>query len=468
LRYLFQGNVALTRASVKEREHLLSDGRGLIEPLDFLIAVYQGDAPGRWSYKLGLTIHDCLVLRRTHRYHKAPNALSLVPNIATKGLRGFFQYRETVTDDARLVLRIIKEGVRDGGTALNYAAAEGLLRRKGRVAGLQLQDMTQDRSGDVRSNAVINATGVWADRLRSGPGGRTRLRPLRGSHLVFSNSRLPVDKAVAFQHPCDRRHVFVMPWEGVTLLGTTDLDHDQSLEVEPRITPTEVDYLMTAGKALFPSLGLKVDDVLCTFSGVRPVIGTGKADPSKESREHAIWQEEGLLTVTGGKLTTFRLIARDAMKALQRQWSRPLPPIRPEPALNPFNERLTGGERLTDMARRRLRGLYGAELPALLAAAQPGELEPIAGTSLLWAELRWAARSEAVVHLEDLLLRRVCLGLLLPRGGEALLPQIRSICEPELDWSDARWMAEEAAYRALWRQCYSLPPASDSLEQPCV
>jgi glycerol-3-phosphate dehydrogenase len=162
-----------------------------------------------------------------------------------------------------------------------------------------------------------------------------------------------------------------------------------------------------------------------------------------------------LLTVTGGKLTTCRAIAHDALRALQGR----LPELAALKKKGPFLGMPPPLEdsALPEPVRLRLRGRYGADAPALVAAARPGELEPIPETSTLWAELRWAARSEGVVHLEDLLLRRTRLGLLLPRGGEALLPRLRALCQLELGWDDARWEAEERAYLALWRAHYSPP-----------
>jgi len=137
------------------------------------------------------------------------------------------------------------------------------------------------------------------------------MRLLRGQSPCFPAWRLPVAQSVSFLHPLDRRPVFIFPWEGITLIGTTDTDHRHSISDEPSISPDEVAYLMAAAEAPFPSIKLTLNDIISTFSGIRPVIGTGKADPSKEARDHVVWEEEGLLTVTGGKMTTFRLIALD-------------------------------------------------------------------------------------------------------------------------------------------------------------
>lgn len=461
LRYLAQGKLGLTLASVREREHLLEDGPGLIDPLGFLMATHRGDHPGKWTYRAGLSLYDLMALQWTHRRFSAQEFQMLAPHITTEGLQGGFRYGDAQTDDARLTLRVIREAVRAGGVAINYVTAQDvLLDEAGQVIGARLVDGLTGRAAEVRARAVISATGAWADHLRTQVGGEARIRPLRGSHLIFPLWRLPVAQAISFLHPVDRRPVFIFPWEGAALVGTTDLDHDDALDREPGISPQEVAYLMAAVEHQYPGRGLSLDDVIASYAGVRPVIGSGKADPSKESREHVVWQENGLLTVTGGKLTTFRVIALDALRAVRDR----LPDMpkfqRHVPVLDAVDVALpvTDGALWLDMAtRRRLLGRYGADAPALVAAAQPGELAPIPGTQALWAELRWAARDEGVVHLDDLLLRRVRLGLLLPEGGARIMDRVRAICQPELGWDDARWEAEETAYRALWRAHYSLP-----------
>ena len=463
LRYLKQGDFALTRESVLEREHLLEEGPGLIEPLGFLLASYQGDKVGRLTYGAGLTVYDLLALQWSHKYYSPDDFRMLAPHISPVGLKGGYQYGDAETDDARLALRVIREAVADSTAdqpilALNYACVTGLRRDEaGLVDGVTVRDEVSGQTAVIPARLVINATGAWADRLRREVGEKARIRPLRGSHLIFPGWRLPVAQAVSFLHPLDQRPVMIFPWEGVTLVGTTDVDHRQELDTEPGISPEEVAYLMMAVAYQFPSLDIGLDDVIATYAGVRPVISSGKVDPSQESRDHVVWEESGLLTITGGKLTTFRLIALDALKAARHRLPD-LPDIDEDAAiLNPVEPNLPGGETLDEADRRRLTGHYGAEAAALVQAAQSDELARIPGTHTLWAELRWAARAEGVVHLDDLLLRRVRLGLLLPQGGAAHMARIRAICQPELGWDDARWEAEEAAYLTLCRQSYSLP-----------
>lgn len=461
LRYLQQGRLDLTHASVVGREQLLQEGPGLIDPLGFLLSVYKGDFPGRWTFEMGLTVYDLLALRWDHEYYSPEDFELLAPHISRRNLQGGFRFGDAQTDDARLVLRILQESQEDGARALNYVRAEGLLIEDGTVRGAELHDMLSERRVGVKARAVVNATGAWADELRSQVRGRARIRPLRGSHLLFPAWRLPVAQAVSFLHPVDNRPVFIFPWEGATLVGTTDIDHDEALNIEPRINAEETAYLMAAVEAEFPSLELRLDDVLSTFAGVRPVIGTGKADPSKEGREHMVWEESGLLTVTGGKLTTFRSIARDVLEALRPRFPE-MPEIDTKQAvLNQVEVALPQAGGLEEGAQRRLLGRYGKAATELTLAAKPGELRTVNDTPFLWAELRWAARAEAVAHLDDLMLRRTRLGLLLPEGGRETLREIRKVCQDELGWNDQKWEAEEATYLETWKRNYSLPPKED-------
>jgi len=458
LRYLKQGNLRLTRESVHERERLVREGPGLVERLGFVLASYPGEHPGRIQYGSGLVVYDVLAGRWNHRHLSAEEVRALAPRISPEGLRGGFWFGDAETDDARLVFRVIREAVAGGAAALNYAPVEELLMHRGEVAGVLVKDGLEDRAFEVRARAVINATGAWADRLRAKAGATARLRPLRGSHLVFPAWRLPAPQAMSLLHPRDRRPLFVVPWEGVTIFGTTDVDHRGPLDEGPAIGEAEAAYLMEALAARFPSLDLTFRDALATFSGVRPIIGTGKKDPSKESRDHAIWEEHGLVTVTGGKLTTFRQIALAALRAVRRRFSGPVRLDESTSILDSVPEDLAVGSALDKGQRRRLLGRYGLEAGQVVASARPGELTPFPSTAVFPAEIRWGARSEWIGHLDDLLLRRVRLGLVAARGGAAHLPAIREICRDELGWDEARWAEEERGYLRLWRRQHGVPP----------
>jgi glycerol-3-phosphate dehydrogenase len=459
-RYLKNAQIRVTLQSVRERERLLNEGRGLVNPLGFLLANYRGDSIPGWVFGVGLIVYDLLALKWGHRHYDAYDMHDLCPPLAEDKLLGGYRYFDAQTDDARLVLRVIQEAVQEGGVALNYAFVAGLLRqRDGRVCGVILRDEAPGSAGrtvEVQAPVVVNATGAWADDLRNQVGGRTRLRKLRGSHLIFPATKLPLTRAISFLHPEDGRPISAVPWEGVTLIGTTDVDHEASMQDEPAISMAEAEYLMEATRYIFCNQNLSLEDIQGTYSGVRPVVNTGKDDPSKESREHILWTENGLLTVTGGKLTTFRLMAHDALQRV-RAFLPGKPTFNPEQrVLAEPPAGLTLPEGLTPAARLRLLGRHGANAPQLLSIAQPGEFTPIESSTALWVELRWAARSEGVVHLDDLLLRRVRLGLLLPEGGLPCMERIRSIAQSELGWDDQRWEQEISSYASLWKKCYYL------------
>lgn len=466
LRYLRNGQLGITLDSVRERRRLLRDRVGLVSPLDFVWLGFEGDAVPLHTFGLGLAIYDLLGLRWDHR-RESPAALAgRFPFLNEAALLGGYRYGDAKTDDARLVLRVIGEGVWNGGGALNYASVVRLLRAgSGRVSGVAVRDVApggDERMAEIQAKVVVNATGPSADRLRGHLGREPRLRKLRGSHLVFPGARLPIRDALSFAHPVDRRPVMAIPWEGVTLFGTTDVDHEEGLadapNVETCIAPEEVSYLMAAVVHAFPGLALSLDDVQATFSGLRAVVDTGKKNPSKESREHVLWHEDGLLTVTGGKLTTFRLMARQALSAVRSRL--PGLELSSRPALSFEGKEAQELASLEPHLRLRLLGRYGPAAAGLVAAAREGELAPIGGDACqaTWAELRWAARSEGVVHLEDLMLRRLRLGLLLPEGGLPQIEEMRHIAQPEFGWDDACWREEVAAYKRLWCSSYG-PPA---------
>lgn len=460
-RYLKNGQVRMTYISVRERERLVKEGRGLVTPLGFLMASYRGDKLPGWVFGLGLIAYDLLAGSWSHRRYDAIDMHELCPPLSLEGLGGGFRYFDAQTDDARLVLRLVQEAVSRGGTAINYTRAVSLLRTKtGQVCGAVLQDCAPgglNRTTEVLARVVINAAGAWADDLRTQLGQRCRLRRLRGSHLIFPSHRLPLTRAVNVWHPRDQRPVFAFPWEGVTLLGTTDIDVLGPLEGDPAISPQEIEYLMEAANFAFPGQSLVEADIQATFAGVRPVIDTGCTDPSKESREHVLWQEDGLLTVAGGKLTTFRCMATDALNRVRRMLPNLAAIDTQARVLDAPPVEISSPAELSPATRMRLAGRHGANLSEILATAAVDELSPIDGSPALWAELRWAARSEAVIHLSDLLLRRVRLGLLLPRGGQDLLSRVRNIAQPELGWDDARWEEEQQNYVKLWQSCYYLP-----------
>ena len=454
LRYLAQGQVGLTRSAVTERERLLRDAPGLVEPLDFLFPMYDGDRRKSLGYGAVLTAYDALARRHGRHGISAAELALLVPALHPLQLSSGLRYREAVTDDARLVLRVLRDAARHGGQVLNYAPALSLSRGKDGISGVRVRDALTGDEVDISATVVVNATGAWADALRAEVGGESRMRPLKGSHLVFASDRFPMSIGVNVPHPEDGRVISVAPWQGATVVGTTDLDHHEPLEREITVTDAEVDYLMRALDQPFRSLGLTRADIVSTWSGVRPTVSTGAANASRELRSHVVWDEDGLLTVTGGKLTTFRAIAKDAVAHAAARLPALAAARSVGPALDVPAKPAQLGREGGPVAR--IRGRHGAEARSVIAAAEASELEPLAGTPVTLAEIRWAARSEAVIHLDDLMLRRARLGLLVPDGGARFLPLVRMICQAELSWDDTRWAQEEAAYTALMARAHSL------------
>jgi glycerol-3-phosphate dehydrogenase len=462
LRYLNTGQVMLTVDSVRERQRLLKEGRGLIDPLRILLLAYKGDMPPGWVIGLGLAVYDTIAGKWQHGHLSAAAVERLCPIAANEVLADGYRFFDAQTDDARLVLRVIQEGVRAGGKALHYARAEGLLRGPDkRVCGAQIRDLVNNRTAEARAAVVINATGAWADDLREKTGRKPRLRRLRGSHLFFPHDKLPIDREVTFQHPEDRRYILIFPWEGVTIVGNTDVDHRDEMETDPRIREAEVEYLMAAVERAFGCLKLSRRDVRSTQTGFRSVLDTGKKNPSKESRDEVLWDEDGLVTITGGKLTMYRHMACRTLNFIRRRLPGRVRPERRPRALDELEygefTSLAEGAGLGVPQQVRLLGRYGHAAPGLLRAARAGELQPVGETPTLWAELRWAARAEGVIHLEDLLLRRTRLGLTMPEGAQGEMERIRTTCREELGWDEKRWQHEADAYRALWRRAYAPP-----------
>jgi len=459
LRYIAKGQWRLTRDSVRERQRLLDEAPGLIEPMSFMMPHYRGGFPGPRVLGGLLSVYDALAGRRSHRFHDAQQLRYLAPGVKENDLLGGTCFVDALTDDARLVMRVLSEARADGADVINGVRVEHLLRENGRVCGVQVEDCEGGTSLQLRCGVLAVATGAWAERLRPTEAPR-QLRPLRGSHLLLPGWRLPVAQAFTFLHERDRRPVFVFPWEGATVVGTTDLDHREDLDQSASISGEELDYLLAACTQQFPGAEVTANDVLSTWSGVRPVVGSAGAHhdkPSNETREHVLWQEPGCVTLAGGKLTTFRPQAIEVLKAcaamLERLFVDDAAPVFAAVPVQAIPE-------LSSHQWRRLTGRHGRDLPKLAQLIKEIGHATVGATDTLWAELAFACESEMVLHLDDLLLRRTRLGLLLPRGGEEYFAAIRQLCQPRLAWSDEHWQQEIQRYRALWQRHHGLPDAT--------
>ncbi len=460
-RYLRNKQFDVTRESVREREWLLKEAAHLVTPLGFLMPC--PDDPKLTSqFAIGVIIYDLLAPKWKHNHLSKQQMLRKCPALDADNLTGGFLYYDACMDDARMVFRLIREAVAAGGSAINYVKATTLVKdSSGLVRGAVLTDRSPAGLGEkeVKARVVINATGPWSDEVRAGIEAPERLRKLRGSHLVFSRERLNLPYAVTLLHPKDHRAMFAIPWEGVSLVGTTDLDHPWSLsQGEPYTTQEEIEYILQAANATFPHINLTRSDILSTFSGLRPIINTGQADPSKESRAHVVWEENGLITITGGKYTTFRIMAEGALRAAMPALPHPADLTRRKPYFSPLPT-VKPPQGMAPETYLYLLGRYGQETNALLDCAASGENEPIHSLPNLWSELRWAARTGAVEHLDDLLLRRVRIGMLLPDGARGDMERIRAIVQPELGWDDTRWQEELTRYENIYTKAYSPSPA---------
>lgn len=464
LRYIAAGDIRLTWHSLTERERLLMEAPGLVSRMGYWFAHYRRVFPGRFLFGILLMLYDLLAGVRDHRFFPKLEFLKRMPGYREPDLTGASRYTDALVDDSRLVLRVLDEARADGALILNYVKAESLLMDGRQVTGVKLHDGISGRSAEVKARVVVNATGAWADRLRESLAGEKKVRPQRGSHIVLAPGRLPLREAVIFQHADDKRPLFIYPWEGRTVIGTTDIDHRQNLDDEASITAAELDYMLRGVNTQFPDENITRADIISTFSGVRPIVSSGGAvHPSAEKRDHTVWDNNGLITVTGGKLTTFRLIALDVLKVARRY----LPELDARdtraPVFRPVGIIAT---KYPGADLQRLKGRFGFHTEQFLAEARPEELVPIPQLETLWAELRWAARYEQVEHLDDLLLRRTRIGLLQPHGGEFFFAGFQNICQTELGWDDARWNEEVERYRALWQRHYGLPAEVESTALP--
>lgn len=441
LRYLASGDWRLTRESVRERQRLMLDLPGLIEPLDFMLPVYAHDKPGRWPLTAALGAYDLMAGKRYSRYMKPGVFGAHMPYLNAHALTGGFVFRDAVTDDVRLTLRVLIEAAEHGALAANYTRADELIFDQDKVAGARVRDTETGDAFVIQAACVINATGPWSDRLRAGVDAKPQLRPLRGSHFVFPFHALPVARAVTLFHPDDRRPLFAVPWQGATLFGTTDLDHEQSIDETPRMSAAESDYLIAAARHYFPSRDLRAGDALSSFAGVRPVVrGAPGATASAESRESAIDVDKGLISVTGGKLTTFRLTAQDVLGRVGGILGRRFAPA-PDAPITHTGTATVGSVR---------HGPAYARMPI-----NDDDAVQLGTTDYCRRELRFAATHEAVAHLDDLMLRRTRAGLLLADGGLDELPALAPLICGALGWDDARWRAEVERYRGHWQAVHA-------------
>lgn len=324
LRYLELYEFSLVFEAVTERRILLDIAPHLVNPLGFLFPVYKTSRQKLWLVSTGMWVYEGLSLFRSpkrHRNLKPDQVAKEEPDLNGKDLQGAPLYYDCSTDDARLTLETALDAAQAGATIATWAKMKSFLKdENGRITGATIENRITGELKEVRANAVVNATGPWTDRTinRSSSIGAKLLRPTKGVHIVVPREKLPVNNAVVCFHPDDGRVLFAIPWEDATYVGTTDTDYDAD-PADVAATSSDVDYLLNAAAAYFPDRPLTRDDVISTWAGLRPLIapeakpGT-EVDESAVSREHRIIVgRDGLITIAGGKLTTYRRMAAEVV-----------------------------------------------------------------------------------------------------------------------------------------------------------
>jgi len=385
LRYLEQYDFHLVREASRERRLLLDLAPHLVRPLAFLFPVYRGARVPAWRLRAGMWLYDLLAAFRNVRLHRwlgRRAALKAEPGLRERGLVGAAVYYDAQTDDARLVLAAIRGAAQAGALVANYTEVTSLVRPDGRVRGAMVRDALTGEARTVRALIVVNATGPWVDALRrlDDPQAPPLLRLTKGAHVAVARARIGNTHAVTLTSPIDGRVMFVLPWGDLSYVGTTDTD-DVASPDDVRASGSDVVYLLRSANAFFPQARLAPHDVICSWAGLRPLLAPGReVAASAVSREHRIVESaSGLITIAGGKLTTFRVMGRDMVDRVARRLheldGRPIP-RRPPTDRVP----LPGGETadldvLVEAARarevpeptaRHLVQAYGSEAAAVL------------------------------------------------------------------------------------------------------
>lgn len=436
VRYLAQGNIGLVREALHERTLLLRNAPHLAQPLPFVLPAYH-----YWElpfYGAGLKMYDALAGRAglgSTEFLGRRETLARLPTARSEGLKGGIQYWDGQFDDARLALALARTAAAKGALVVNYCAVTALRHEQGRVAGLSCEDRETGRRFEVSTRCVINAAGVWVDQLRQQDGAATGhpvraiVAPSQGVHIVVDREFLPGGHALMVPRTEDGRVLFGVPWLGKLILGTTDTPRDD-LALEPRPFREEIEFILNeAGRYLVRAP--RPEDIRSMWVGLRPLVkpqGDDGDDTKGLSREHTVLvSRSGLVTVTGGKWTTYRAMAEDVLiKCMEK---RLLEPARPGVTAN---LRLLGGEPAPRDAvpLSEPQGLhsYGSEAGAVLAL--PGAGKDLGG-GLSEAMVRFAARAEYARTAEDMLARRWRLLFLDARLAQALAPAVGAILREE-------------------------------------
>ena len=474
LRYLQQFDLGLVREALLERQLMVALAPHLVRPLPIVVAALDGARLDR-LVGVGLNLYDVMSVERRrsrrgsagdgeagwspdrHRVISGEEVLALLPALHGREPKAGYLFYDCQTDDARLVMTVLGEAERFGAVCANRVEVEGLVVEGGRAGGVRARDSRSGESFVVRADNVVNATGVWADRLRPhelhDEAEVPQIRPSRGTHLIFADEHLPL-RAGAIVPAGGGRTIFALPWLGATLVGTTDNDYEGDLDhVQP--AGADVDYLLDAVNDFFGS-ELGREQISGAFAGVRPLISTSDSKSSVDiSRKAELYEtSSGMVTITGGKLTTWRRMAKMAVDRIVERDSRDAPCRTQEIPLGQAVDAaaLPRVEGVAGDAYAALASRYGHHAEAVLAlAAQHGPLAaPIVdGQPDLLAEAVWAARREQAATLGDVLLRRTRLALLAARevGDGEVLERLAAAVGDELGWDPVRRASAIAGFR---------------------
>jgi glycerol-3-phosphate dehydrogenase len=482
LRYLESYEFSLVFESVSERRVILDLAPHLVNPLAFLFPVYQGARKSLRMISAGMWLYDGLALFRSPKRHKTLKPGEVAeeePILRQEGLQGAPVYYDCSTDDARLTLETVIDAVQNGGIAVSWARVDALTKtEQGRVSGVVVRNVRDGSLREVKAHAVINATGPWTDDVlaMSGPRTSKMLRPTKGIHIVVERDRLPVEHAVVLFHPTDARVLFALPWGERTYVGTTDTDYD-GLPGQEYATLEDVDYLIAAANHYFPNNRIHRDDVISTWSGLRPLIApeaeVGDMSESQVSREHQIHiGEDGLITIAGGKLTTYRKMAKEcvdtAVQILKltgqlpeeihsgQTFKFPLPGAVGWPADDDHDkvaEQISAVCEcdLSHTVRRHLVDTYGMRALELakLCAKDPTLLEPIVpGRTEIMAQVDFAVSEEMAASVSDVMVRRTQIFFRDYKQGLQSVDKVADRMAALIGWSEDEKQRSIDAYKA--------------------
>jgi glycerol-3-phosphate dehydrogenase len=474
LRYLAEGALSVTRESSLERDLLARLNPLLVRPLPFLFCSF-ADGVAPWKVLAGLSLYSALSGFRGGGFRLLSPAqiASFSRDLRSEGLRTAGLYHDQQVDDARLVLETIKDARRAGGEAVSYCEALRLEPAEGSAMRVTVRDALSGRTLSLRAARVINATGPSVDRVRERerPLATRELRPAKGVHLVIARTRLHADAAVSFQ-AADGRHMFLCPYEDVHLIGTTDT-FSEELD-EPRVSAADAEYLLAAANRSFPRAALTTRDLISVYAGVRPLVAPPDATTpaSSVSREHRISEDEsGLLSIAGGKLTTYRRMAeqivdRVVAKLPAARRERLVPCSTRERPLRDdvFDAVALGAELCARFAlapgvAHALLRRYGAEAVRMLEQAPESERVPLSGGRFLRCEVAFSFSHECAANLSDVLERRVRAAVFARGQGLDDLDQSADAAARALGLDAAGADAQKEAYRARVQTRYRIAPA---------